>query len=114
MADQQTEIAPDDRCTHSACRSPRCPDHGLLGEFDRRYPSFSDDLAVALAEPNPPAQTDPKEVGRGAHRHCDCTRLCDMGPTCSLAPPDLPGAGCFRVQPYPPVLPGDRLDVKEV
>jgi hypothetical protein len=30
--------------------------------------------------------------------HCGCTRLCEMGPTCPAASPDLPGAGCFRVR----------------
>lgn len=44
-----------------------------------------------------PAEPD-EDYGDGDG--CDCTELCEMGPTCpggSLA--GLPGSGCYRAQP---------------
>ena len=39
-----------------------------------------------------------REIGMRRRSHgCDCTRLCEMGPTCPGAIlADLPGSGCHR------------------
>lgn len=51
-----------------------------------------------MAETETPAELAQPTPTEDATDYCDCEHLCPMGPTCPGAPPDLPGAGCWRVR----------------